>query len=63
MALAGVEGDDLERVKDRAARERTRQAGRGLVRAGEPGLGMRAPCRGQPQRESGVSPRGRVGAA
>lgn len=62
MALAGVEGDDLEKVKDRAAREDSagrERAGAGWGdRDGDAGALPRTAAEG-----SGVSPRGRVGAA
>lgn len=61
--LEGVEEGDLERGKDRAAREGTRQAGSGLVRDGEAVSGMLEPGRKQPQRESRVSSGVRMGAA
>lgn len=63
LVLAGVEEGDLERGKDRATGEGTRQAGSGLVRDGEAVSWMREPGRKQPQRESRVSPGVRMGAA
>lgn len=55
LSLAGAEGDNLGRGKDREVRERTRQAGRGLVRDGEAGFGCGSRPRRAAEGKRGVS--------